>query len=77
VSATVRHYTARVLDRRRLSPRSFELTIRRPTDFTFRAELPDGSYDFYLCGGGNMVREVMGWVDARFPQARIFTERFY
>jgi ferredoxin-NADP reductase len=48
----------------------------RVTDYV-REKLPDGSYDFYLCGGRNMVRDVMGLVDLRFPQARIFTELFY
>jgi benzoate/toluate 1,2-dioxygenase reductase component len=39
--------------------------------------LAPGSYDFYLCGGRAMVRDVMGIVDDRFPDSRVYTEIFY
>jgi NAD(P)H-flavin reductase len=39
--------------------------------------LPAGSYDFYLCGGREMVRDVTRIVDDRFPDSRIYTEIFY
>jgi benzoate/toluate 1,2-dioxygenase reductase component len=40
-------------------------------------ELPPADYDFYLCGRSEMVRDIMGLVDNRFPGARVFTEIFY
>ena len=40
-------------------------------------KLPLADYDFYLCGGSEMIRDVMGIVDDRFPAARVFTEIFY
>jgi ferredoxin-NADP reductase len=42
-----------------------------------REKLPDGNYDFYLCGNGDMIRDVMLLADDRFPNARIYTELFY
>lgn len=40
-------------------------------------ELPMGEYDFYLCGSGEMIGDVIGIIDSRFPESRIFTESFY
>jgi benzoate/toluate 1,2-dioxygenase reductase component len=39
--------------------------------------LPAGSYDFYLCGRRDMVRDVTRIVDDRFPDSRVYTEIFY
>ncbi|MEJ5357618.1 MAG: FAD-binding oxidoreductase [Desulfobacterales bacterium] len=41
-----------------------------------REDLPPGSYDFYLCGRGEMIRDALQVIDARFPGARVFTEAF-
>lgn len=38
--------------------------------------LPDGNYDFYACGRGEMIRDLAHILDERFPQARLFTESF-
>jgi ferredoxin-NADP reductase len=35
------------------------------------------SYDFYLCGRGDMIREVTHLVDRSFPGSKIYSERFY
>jgi benzoate/toluate 1,2-dioxygenase reductase component len=48
----------------------------RVTSYLSR-ELPSADYDFYLCGGGAMVRDVLGIVDERFPTSRVFSEIFY
>ncbi len=48
----------------------------RVTDY-LQKELPPGIYDFYLCGGGEMVRDVILLVDERFPGSYIYTEPFY
>jgi NAD(P)H-flavin reductase len=39
--------------------------------------LPPGSYDFYLCGKGEMIRDVIRLVDHRFPDCRVYTEPFF
>ena len=36
-----------------------------------------GCYDFYLCGRGDMIRDVMAIIDTHFEGAHVFTERFY
>lgn len=55
-----------------------------PTDaFTGRVDrclterLPDGAYDFYLCGRNDMIREVMLLIDERWDGAYVFTESFF
>ncbi len=43
-----------------------------------RAELPSGvAFDFYLCGGRRMVRDMIVLIDERLPGSRVFTEIFY
>jgi benzoate/toluate 1,2-dioxygenase reductase component len=42
-----------------------------------RKQLPPGSYDFYLCGGRHMVRDMILLVDERFPGSRVYTEIFF
>ena len=39
--------------------------------------LPEGIYDFYLCGNSGMVKEVHALIDRKFHQSRIFSEPFY
>ena len=39
--------------------------------------LPPNSYDFYLCGRQEMIRDVTLLVDERFPGSLIYTEAFY
>ena len=48
----------------------------RVTDY-LQKELPQDIYDFYLCGGGEMIRDVILLVDERFPGSYIYTEPFY
>jgi len=40
-------------------------------------ELPRGRYDFYLCGRGEMTRDVTLLVDERFQGSRVYTEIFF
>ena len=40
-------------------------------------QLPQGAYDFYLCGRGEMLRDAMGIIDRRFAGARVFSELFF
>lgn len=42
-----------------------------------RERLPDGAYDFYLCGRGEMVEEAVHIVDDRFPGSLVFSEPFF
>jgi ferredoxin-NADP reductase len=48
----------------------------RVTDYLAQV-LEPGPYDFYLCGRGDMVRDVTWLVDERFPGSRVYTEIFY
>lgn len=40
-------------------------------------EMPKGTYTFYLCGNGKMIRDAMQIIDVKFPGSRIFTELFF
>ena len=48
----------------------------RVTDYLSRV-LPRSPYDFYLCGRGDMVRDVTHIVDELFPGSLLYTETFY
>ena len=48
----------------------------RVTDY-LQKELPRDIYDFYLCGGGEMIRDVILLVDEHFAGSNIYTEPFY
>ncbi len=48
----------------------------RVTDF-IRNKLPRNSYDFYLCGRGEMVRDVTLLVDELFPESLVYHEVFF
>jgi len=48
----------------------------RVTDY-MRSELPEGLYDFYLCGRRDMVRDVVGLVDERFSGSVVYSEIFH
>jgi len=41
-----------------------------------KSQLRPGDYDFYLCGNGQMIRDVTLLVDERFAGSRVFSERF-
>ncbi|MCU0595154.1 MAG: FAD-binding oxidoreductase [Desulfobacterota bacterium] len=40
------------------------------------SRLPEGAYDFYLCGRGEMIRDVIHIVDRRFRDSLVYTEPF-
>ena len=40
------------------------------------AHLPSGAYDFYLCGKGEMIRDLIHLVDQKFPDSLVYTEPF-
>jgi len=42
-----------------------------------RTNLRPGSYDFYLCGEREMIREVTRLVDETYPESRLYTEVFF
>ena len=48
----------------------------RVSDY-LRKNLTPWRYDFYLCGRGEMIRDVTFLVDEKFPGSLIFTEIFY
>ena len=47
----------------------------RVTDF-LQTRLDPGRYRFYLCGRHEMIIDAMAIIDNRFPDAKVFTERF-
>jgi NAD(P)H-flavin reductase len=73
IQKTVKHYVACLSD---TATGDTEYFHGRVTDY-LQKELPRGIYDFYLCGGGEMVRDVTLLVDDRFPGSNIYTEPFY
>ncbi len=48
----------------------------RVSDF-LKKELPPGTFDFYLCGRREMVRDVVSIVDDSFSESRVFFEIFF
>ncbi len=48
----------------------------RVTDY-LQKQLPPAVYDFYLCGRGEMIRDVTWLVDERFPGSLLYSELFY
>jgi ferredoxin-NADP reductase len=46
-------------------------------DACLTRHLAPGMYDFYLCGNGDMIRDVMRLIDERFPDSRVFSETFF
>ncbi len=40
-------------------------------------EVTGKNYDFYLCGGVDMIRDVTVLVDELFPDSKIYSEQFY
>jgi ferredoxin-NADP reductase len=48
----------------------------RVSDY-LKKHLPMGSYDFYLCGRRDMIRDVTRLVDRRFPDSLVYAEMFH
>lgn len=47
----------------------------RVTDY-LETRLPAGVYQFYLCGRREMILDATDIIDERFPDSRVFAERF-
>ena len=47
----------------------------RVTDY-LETRLPQGQYQFYVCGRRQMLLDTMDAIDDKFPDSRVFTERF-
>jgi ferredoxin-NADP reductase len=47
----------------------------RVTDY-LEQQLTPGTYDFYLCGRGAMIRDVTAVIDERFGDSRLFIETY-
>ncbi len=48
----------------------------RVTEYLER-RLPDGVYDFYLCGRQEMIASVTALIDRRFEDSHVFSEAFF
>jgi ferredoxin-NADP reductase len=53
--------------------KSFEGRVTR----YLKAYFPPGTYDFYLCGRQEMIRDVTLLVDEQFPGSLVYTETFF
>jgi ferredoxin-NADP reductase len=73
LKSTARRYVACVSELDTLSDNHFQ---GRVTDY-LQENLAPGSYDFYLCGRREMIRDVTFLVDEKFFGSLIFTEIFY
>ena len=60
----------------RSEPPSPEHHAGRVTDYLQRV-LPEGVYDFYLCGSQEMIADAIAIVDQRFEGSLVYTEAFY
>lgn len=58
------------------APQDGDFFSGRVTECLYQRLAP-GMYDFYLCGKGDMIRDVMRLIDERFPDSRVFTETFF
>ena len=47
----------------------------RVTDY-LNTRLPEGVYDFYLCGTGEMIREATAIIDDLFEESKLYIENF-
>ncbi len=47
----------------------------RVTDY-LKTELDQADYDFYLCGRREMIADATAIIDKRFPDSRVYSERF-
>jgi NAD(P)H-flavin reductase len=57
----------------KLPPNTFKGRITEYLD----QHLTPGTYDFYLCGRSEMIRDVTLLIDERFPGSLVYTEQFY
>ena len=48
----------------------------RVTDF-LETQLPQATYDFYLCGRSEMIRDATHLIDEKFSGSLIYTEQYY
>ena len=48
----------------------------RVTDY-LETDMPRNTFDFYLCGNGSMIHDVIMLVDERFEGSRVFSEKFF
>ena len=71
--ARAKLYVACLSADRRLPPESFD---GRVTDY-LKNNLPVESYDFYLCGRSEMIRDAIAIIDDRFKGSLVYTEIFY
>lgn len=69
-------YVPLTADKKKGGPEDGELS---PSDVIayLSSRLPIRTYDFYLCGRQEMIRDVTLFADERFPGSMVFTEIFY
>ena len=70
---SARKYIACLSDTKELPANAFPGKV---TDY-LKQHLSPGTYDFYLCGRREMIRDATLLIDERFPQSLVYTELFY
>ena len=76
LSSAVDHYMPCLSSATPLAEVDNDIFAGRVTNY-LNEHLRAGRYDFYLCGRGDMIREVTHLVDRNFPGSKVFSERFY
>jgi benzoate/toluate 1,2-dioxygenase reductase component len=76
LASTARHYIP-CLSGAQLPVGMWPLAFAGRVGQGLQALLPSGAYDFYLCGRGDMIRDVMGIIDERYEGSHVFNEIFY
>jgi benzoate/toluate 1,2-dioxygenase reductase component len=73
LTASARRYMACLSQETPADPDVFAGRLTRHLE----RQVPPGACDFYLCGRGEMIRDVTWLVDERFPGSRVYSEIFY
>ena len=70
--STAKHVPC-LTEAKELPPDAFKGTVTA----YLNEHLPCSTYDFYLCGRREMIRDVTLLIDERFPDSLVYTEMFY
>ena len=66
-------YCACLSDAKKMAGNAFQGKVTK----YLQQHLTPGTYDFYLCGRSEMIRDVTLLIDKRFPGSLVYTELFY
>ena len=70
---SAQQYIPCLTESKKLPPNAFQGKVTEYLD----QHLTPGTYDFYLCGRNEMIRDATLLIDERFPESLVYTEQFY